>query len=816
MSEVSTLPTSSYLNHSSLPPDTDIDPRAPTADPAQLLRQAALSSRKLKRRRLDTSVPFSRPLSRSFASTSSISLDYGQEEPPSTAPTSEQPPAPAPAPAPAQAPTPTQTVTNSSPPPRTIQRSGSSGAASQDPLGDDASMREEGEISENEDPPFRPPEKSILQSTTITEAPYAAKLKSSSSVQSRSPFALRSRSPSVMAEDAYQHATPPPSATNLAQRPGAEAPPVVLEAQISLESFRLETPLYVLDTNHVRPGLSLTQKQYDTAKENILDILGYGVPPEYLIECGLSREMIYYVFTELNLRLPNNLDIVGIPPYPPPADVLASIHFSQSTYPSSPSASTGGATVNDDITQHGSFGYPNSIPRPLVPHAHDSLSNMAPQATAIASLDDSVSASTLALSEFTLSVIERQRKQELLARKAVQASRKRKEPAITQTSTSPTASTGDDASTKLSASAVSVEDFLNSIGPPLSGATASPERDPSAAEASGFVKVSSPEPMNVDEIIPGFGRNTSLDYDRPGSLVEDRMSVPPSSEDTSLARSASTSERSFSVERGKDKTTSLSTHKTSPALENVTTRSRSDEIPAPHLARDGERDSRQSSSTPQPTAPIPRRGTKRPVAADFDSEPMSKPYTPPVLSRSGSSAGFSYGSAYHPNPHVRRKMNGAAAGGFASLNSARRCVIDVSDSEDDTSEDETSSTARTPYGSLSQGAGAGGIQSTAGDSALALELEIERMRKVIREREEMKLRKQAMASSRATPVSRESPGVVRASEGETCEVGASSSSSTGVEIARSETGNNKMSENGMSLFSPSWGSACGRFSDRRH
>ena len=366
----------------------------------------------------------------------------------------------------------------------------------------------------------------------------------------------------------------------------------------------------------------------------------------------------------------------------------------------------------------------------------DSVSNASPQAAAIGSLDDSVSASTLALSESTLSAIERQRKQELLARKAVQASRKRNL-AITQPSMSPTASAGDDASAKPSASAVSVEDFLNSIGPPLSSSSASPERDASAAEPSGFVKVSSPEPMNVDEIIPGFGRITLPDYDQPGPSAEDRMSVPPPSEDTFLPRSASASERSFSVERGKDKTTSLSTHKTLPTLENGTTRSRSDEIPRPHLARDGERDSRRSSSTPQPTAPIPRRGTKRPVAADFDSEPTSKPYTPPVLSRSGSSAGLSYGSAYHPNPHVRRKMNGVAAGGFASLNSARRCVIDVSDSEDDTSEDETSSTARTPYGSHPQG----GIQLTAAD---ALELEIVRMRQMIREREEMKLRKQAV------------------------------------------------------------------------
>jgi hypothetical protein len=63
---------------------------------------------------------------------------------------------------------------------------------------------------------------------------------------------------------------------------------------------------------------------------------------------------------------------------------------------------------------------------------------------------------------------------------------------------------------------------------------------------------------------------------------------------------------------------------------------------------------------PQPTASIPRWGTKWPMVADFDSEPIPKAYTPPSLSRTGSGAGFDNGAACHPNPHVRRKMNGVA------------------------------------------------------------------------------------------------------------------------------------------------------------
>ena len=375
MSQVSTMPSTSY--HTSGPSNSK--PRDSATDPAQLLRQAALSSRKLGRRKLDaspTGASFSRPLSRSIATTPSISLDYGQEEPSSTPETSQQPSAPAPA----RAPTPIKTVVPSSPPRASFQRDGSSGAAFETPLDDDASMREEGEISESEDPPFRPPPKSI---TAVTGAAYANfKLEACGSAQSP-PFSVLSRSPSEKAEDAYQHATPP--VTTPVGRAYIEAEPAALSTRTASESFRLETPLYVLDPDHVRPGLScapisnsnilvssdqrfaVTQKRYDTAKEVILDVLGYGVPPEYLIDCGLSREIIYYVFTELNLRLPNNLDTAGIPPYPPPPDVIASIFRSQSGYPSSPLA-TPGPTADSDITRPGSVGHLNLSSRASLPH----------------------------------------------------------------------------------------------------------------------------------------------------------------------------------------------------------------------------------------------------------------------------------------------------------------------------------------------------------------------------------------------------------------------------------------------------------------
>ncbi|EPQ51151.1 hypothetical protein GLOTRDRAFT_141255 [Gloeophyllum trabeum ATCC 11539] len=49
----------------------------------------------------------------------------------------------------------------------------------------------------------------------------------------------------------------------------------------------------------------------ERAKTLVLDLLGWGVPPEYLVDAGVSGQVIYRVFTELNLRLPKNL---AVPP----------------------------------------------------------------------------------------------------------------------------------------------------------------------------------------------------------------------------------------------------------------------------------------------------------------------------------------------------------------------------------------------------------------------------------------------------------------------------------------------------------------------
>jgi hypothetical protein len=53
----------------------------------------------------------------------------------------------------------------------------------------------------------------------------------------------------------------------------------------------------------------VSPEELDHAKTLVLDLLGWGVDPEYLIESGVSAEVVFRVFTDLNLRLPKNLVI---------------------------------------------------------------------------------------------------------------------------------------------------------------------------------------------------------------------------------------------------------------------------------------------------------------------------------------------------------------------------------------------------------------------------------------------------------------------------------------------------------------------------
>ena len=90
-----------------------------------------------------------------------------------------------------------------------------------------------------------------------------------------------------------------------------------------------------IDEAHCRPGLPsmfwsshqtrepLTPhlvrfEEYEEAKGLILDLLGFGMTPEDLIDTHVSKRLIVYCMREMNLRIPFNVDLSDIVPYDPP------------------------------------------------------------------------------------------------------------------------------------------------------------------------------------------------------------------------------------------------------------------------------------------------------------------------------------------------------------------------------------------------------------------------------------------------------------------------------------------------------------------
>ncbi|KAJ3511812.1 hypothetical protein NLJ89_g3888 [Agrocybe chaxingu] len=61
--------------------------------------------------------------------------------------------------------------------------------------------------------------------------------------------------------------------------------------------------------NSLPSHVGVSQDELDEAKSLILDLLGWGVAPEYLVETGLTPAVVFRVFTDLNLRLPDNLEL---------------------------------------------------------------------------------------------------------------------------------------------------------------------------------------------------------------------------------------------------------------------------------------------------------------------------------------------------------------------------------------------------------------------------------------------------------------------------------------------------------------------------
>lgn len=134
---------------------------------------------------------------------------------------------------------------------------------------------------------------------------------------------------------------------------------------------------------------AVDQAGYDAAKDDLLEVLGYGVPPEDLLGLGLSREFLYYAFTELQLHLPDNLDTSGLLPYNP-------------------------STVRE-------FSFIEPEPSPTL---RDRIQGAPLPSTSAVSLEERPDSSSAPMED--LNDMEILKRKELQARKAVLATRKRK------------------------------------------------------------------------------------------------------------------------------------------------------------------------------------------------------------------------------------------------------------------------------------------------------------------------------------------------------------------------------------------------------
>ena len=414
----------------------------------------------------------------------------------------------------------------------------------------------------------------------------------------------------------------------------------------------------------------MTMDEYDTAKDIILDLLGWGVPPEFLVDCGLTKALVFYVFTELNLRLPDNFDSSGIISYNP-----------------------------DSFAQRQQSVL---MPPPLLPENNQTIDTTVEVTPRVSTppLRPSTTASWDSPSNADLHDMERQRRQELLARKAVQASRRLKRSTSMEPpqSISHSDSSSSDPPMGTVISTEVIDDFLNSIGP---------VRD--AEHPNGVLPPPSDENNSQIIVVPrqsaGLSPTNTVDLIiSPLSRVETHgprplSTEPPPTFDDPVALVASTFSQLSEANLVIGSTSQL--------------------------------------SPPREPSTHPRRGV-RPVASDFvDFDPA--PGGNGANSRLEPPA-FSSG--------IIRRLNLAA--NFRDIGS-RRCVIDLSDSEDDDGQDikdqlqqsaedqpwlkrDRRSKASNYHPPTSTKSSLSGNQSPA--ALMMKELEIRRMRELIAKREE--------------------------------------------------------------------------------
>lgn len=99
-------------------------------------------------------------------------------------------------------------------------------------------------------------------------------------------------------------------------------------------------------------------EEYEEAKGLILDLLGFGMSPEDLIDTNVSKRLIVYCMREMNLRIPLNVDLSDIVPYEPPP--VVPLRFD------TPSPEATEPPPTDTPTQPGQS--PSTLPPPVPAH----------------------------------------------------------------------------------------------------------------------------------------------------------------------------------------------------------------------------------------------------------------------------------------------------------------------------------------------------------------------------------------------------------------------------------------------------------------
>lgn len=329
---------------------------------------------------------------------------------------------------------------------------------------------------------------------------------------------------------------------------------------------------------------------------------------ESILESGVSRHVLYYVFNELNLRLPDNFDLSGILAYTP--------EF---------------------------FSQPQSYPPP-------STANVRPRITPSPTRINGHRPTLQSPVEIDLHDRERQRRQQLMARKAARVAQQARPIISTETSDSRSAlGMKDDKSEDviMGPTAVPVEtvdDFLNSLGSvqELQSASSSNSREASVPQSAMDVDAD----LDNGQVIEYTPHSTSLSaYTTPdNSNGTFRFSEPPPSSSEPPPTSVDSASTTFS------------------RISDIS----NDDLISPSTAQ---------IIPPKMVRASIRRPTNRPVASDFvdfhGESSRLPPSTTNLDNRNGRAAGAS----------ITRPLRKHTS--FIKVGNTRRCVIDLSDSEEE-------------------------------------------------------------------------------------------------------------------------------------